>query len=168
MRKIILNLAVSLDGYIAGPKGEYDWCLTDDDYGMTSFLESVDTLLIGRKTFDLLIEYGDPYPDKTNYVFSTRLKNSDYKNVTIVNEDIISFADKLRKQDGKNIWLFGGAQIAYPLYDQNMIDQMVLSVHPVLLGGGIPLFRPGYRRNLKLTDCTRYPSGLVQLTYSKE
>lgn len=165
MGKIILNLAVTLDGYIAGPNGEYDWCLTDADYGMTNFLKSVDCLLMGRKTYDLVLQYGPPYPEKTIYVFSRTLKKPDFDNVVIVDKNIPSFIYSLKRTSQKNSWLFGGAEIIYLLSNHGLIDEMVLSVHPVLLGNGIPLFKNEVRRNLMLTDLTQYPSGLVQLTY---
>lgn len=168
MRQIILNLAVSLDGFIAGPRGEYDWCLTDDDYGMTAFLESVDSLLIGRKSYEIVLEYGPPYPEKTNFVFSRTLKNSPFKNVVIVPDDVALFAGSLKKQSGKNIWLFGGGEIIQELYDHDLIDEWVLSIHPVLLGDGIPLIKKGSRKNLKLKNSIRYPSGLIQCTYQKQ
>lgn len=167
MKKIKLNLAVSLDGYIAGPNGEYDWCFTDADYGLTDFIASIDSLLIGRKTYEIMLQYGDPYPGKTNYVFSRSLTSTPYDNVVIVNQDIPTFVQELRKKDGKDVWLYGGAEIVDPLYEHNLIDEMVLSIHPVILGGGISLFKTGTRRTLALAETTPYPSGLVQLTYKK-
>lgn len=168
MRKIILNLAVSLDGYIAGRNGEYDWCLTDNDYGITEFLKTVDTTLMGRKTYELILEFGPPYPELTNYVFSRSSKTSDYTNVVFVNDDIPSFVQKIKKQPGKNVWLYGGAEIIDPLVNANLVDELVLSVHPILLGDGIPLFKKqNHRTSFKLNDAIKYPSGLVQLIYNK-
>ena len=167
MRILILNLAVSLDGFIAGPNGEYDWCFTDADYGMTEFMESIDSLLIGRKSYEIIIKYGPPYPGKKNFVFSRTLKNSPYENVVIVQNDPAGFADELKKQDGKNIWLFGGGDIIQELYDHDLIDEWVLSIHPVLLGKGIPLIKRENRKNLKLKNSISWPSGLLQCTYSK-
>lgn len=168
MRKIILNLAVSLDGYIAGPNGEYDWCLTDNDYGITNFLKTVDATIMGRKTYELILQFGPPYPELTNYVFSRSSKTSDYQNVVFVNDDIPLFAEKIKKESGKNIWLYGGAEIIDPLLNVNLVDELVLSVHPILLGDGIPLFKKqNHRTSFKLSDVIKYPSGLVQMIYNK-
>lgn len=166
MRKIVLNLAVSLDGFIAGPNGEYDWCLTDADYGMTEFLASTDTVLMGRKSYDIFAEYGEPYADKKIFVFSRTLKETPYKNVVIVKDDVAGTARSLRQEPGKDIWLYGGNEIIQQLYDQDLIDEWVLSIHPVLLGEGIPLIKKG-RRNLKLVNTVPWPSGLVQCTYQR-
>jgi len=168
MRKIILNLAITLDGFIAGPNGEYDWCLTDADYGMTDFLNSIDTVIMGGKSYRLLLEYGPPYPDFRNYIFTRSEKDSPYANVEFVESNISDFVARLKKQPGKDIWLFGGAEIVRILLEDDLIDEMMLSVHPILLGGGLTLFPPmTQRKNLKLKDTIQYPSGLVQLIYGK-
>lgn len=165
MRKVILNLAVSLDGYIAGPNGEYDWCLTDNDYGMTDFLSSVDAILMGRKSYEIVVSYSAPYPDKKVFVVSNTLKSSPFKNVVIQPDDVGGFVKALKQSDGKNIWLFGGGQLIETLYDLDLIDHWVLSIHPVVLGSGIPLVNSRKRLNLQLQDTVSYPSGLVQCTY---
>jgi dihydrofolate reductase len=166
MRKVVLNLAVSLDGYIAGPNGEYDWCLTDDDYGMKDFLKSVDATLMGGKSYRLIVNYGAPYPEFTNYVFSRTEKDSPYENVVFVSGDIPGFVAELKYTKGKNIWLFGGSEIIHPLIQENLVDEMMLAIHPLLLGAGIPLFRNlDDRKTLRLSDTITYPSGLVQLIY---
>jgi dihydrofolate reductase len=168
MRKVVLNLAVTLDGYIAGPNGEYDWCLTDDDYGMTDFLKSVDATLMGGKSYRLIVEYGPPYPEFTNYVFSRTETQTSFPNVQFVQDDIPEFVQSLKHQKGKNIWLFGGSEIIHPLIQQDLVDEMMLSIHPVLLGDGVPLFKKlDERKSLRLSDSITYPSGLVQLIYKK-
>lgn len=168
MRKIILNLAITLDGFIAGPNGEYDWCFTDADYGMADFLDSVDTTLIGGKSYRLLQQYGPPYPEFTNYVFTRTEKDNPYLNVKLVSEDIPTFAKRLKKEKGKNIWLFGGAEIAQSLLEADLIDELMLSVHPILLGNGLPLFRKtNDRKEFILLQSIPYPTGLVQLIYKK-
>jgi dihydrofolate reductase len=168
MRKVVLNLAVSLDGYIAGPNGEYDWCLTDDDYGMTDFLKSVDTTLMGGKSYRLMLEYGPPYPEFTNYVFTRTETEAPSPNVKFVSGDIPEIVDGIKRQKGKNIWLFGGSEIIQPLLRENTVDEMMLAIHPILLGGGIRLFHDlNERKSLRLSDSITYPSGLVQLIYKK-
>jgi len=168
MRKIILNLAVTLDGFIAGPNGEYDWCYTDADYGMTDFLNSIDTTIMGGKSYRLLLQYGPPYPEFTNYVFTRTEKNNPYSNVVLVSEDIPSFVTQLKQERGKNIWLFGGAEITHSLRECDLIDTLMLSIHPILIGDGLPLFRKlNDRKNFTLADIISYPTGLVQLVYKK-
>jgi dihydrofolate reductase len=168
MRKIILNLAVSLDGYIAGPNGEYDWCLTDADYGMTDFLSSVDSTLMGGNSYRLLLEYGPPYPEFTNYVFTRTEKSSAYSNVELISDNIPAFVSKLKQTHGKKIWLFGGAEIIHILLENNLVDELMLSVHPVLLGDGLRLFgKLKERMHFTLVDSITFPSGLVQMIYRK-
>lgn len=166
MRKVVLNVAVSLDGYITGPNGEYDWCLTDDDYGMTDFLNSVDATLMGGKTYREIIKFGPPYPECKNYVFTRTEKSAPYENIVLVSEDIPEFVKSLKHKNGKNIWLFGGSEIIQPLIEENLVDEMMLAIHPLLLGGGLPLFKNlPERKPFQLSDSITYPSGLVQLIY---
>ena len=166
MRKVVMNLAVSLDGYIAGPNGEYDWCFADDDYGMTDFLKSVDATLMGGKSYRLVIAGGEPYPEFTNYVFTRTEKQTPYENVVLVSAEIVDFVRELKEKKGKNIWLFGGGEIIQQLLQENLIDEMMLAVHPILLGRGLPLFRElDERKKFRLSDTITYPTGLVQLIY---
>ena len=161
-----MNLAVSLDGYIAGPNGEYDWCFTDDDYGMTDFFKSVDAILMGGKSYRIAVADGEPYPGFTTYVFSRTEKKISYENVILVSEDMVEFVRTLKQKKGKNIWLFGGSEIIQQLLQENLVDEMMISVHPILLGGGVPLFRQlDERKKFHLSDTITYPTGLVQLIY---
>ncbi len=168
MRNVILNLAITVDGYIAGPNGEYDWCFTDADYGMTKFLKSIDAILMGGKSYRLVVDYGPPYPEFMNYVFTQTEKSAPYKNVEFVSGDIPAFVKSLKQKIGKKIWLFGGSEIIHPLIQENLVDEMVLSIHPILLGNGVPLFKNlNERKFFQLSDTIKYPSGLVQLIYKK-
>lgn len=167
MRKIILNLAVSLDGYIEGPNSEFDWCFTDQDYGMTEFLNSIDTIFFGRKSYDVISSMDkNPYPDKAKYVFT---ENPDYvvKNVISLKIDPEKI-NEIKELRGSNIWLFGGAELFNKLLDMNFVDEIQLAVHPLVLGSGTPLFT---KRNKIVTfilaDTKTYSSGLVQLIYNK-
>lgn len=167
MRKIILNLAITLDGYIEGPNGEYDWCFTDQDYGMTPFLAQTDAIFFGRKSFELM-RREDPgaFKDKKHYVF-TRSQSYKAGNATIMRGDIKSEVNKIVQSAGKDIWLFGGAELTAAFLELNLIDEFMLAVHPILLGGGKPLFQDtGQQIELQMTDCKTYSSGLVQLFYS--
>ncbi len=167
MRKIILNIALSLDGYIAGPKGEFDWLYTDQDYGLREFFTKVDAALIGRKTYDLMVETGSEiYSGMKNYVFSRSRTHKKRKNVLFVSGDILRFVNDLKAQDGKDIWLVGGSDFAHSFFQLDLIDEMILSIHPIILGKGTPLFlRSNKRRNFELIGCKSFSTGLVQLHY---
>lgn len=169
MRKVILNLAVSLDGFIEGPNGEYDWCMVDQDYGMTDFLSRIDTLFMGRKSYELVNTAGDigMFAASKIYVFSNTLTEIAHENVEVISgADFAWDVNNIRMQEGSGIWLFGGASLVSSFLASNLIDEFILSVHPVLLGGGIPLFQAVKERaGLELVETVPYPSGLVQLRY---
>lgn len=170
MRKIILSLAVSLDGFIEGPNGEYDWCFTDQDYGMSEFFQRIDTVFIGRKSYELTLTMGDAampgFPKLTNYVFSTTLQEVKPGDM-LIKGDIAAAVKRIKNEPGKDIWLFGGASLTASLLNLGLIDEMSLAVHPIILGGGKRLFSDiEYRIPLTLTDAKTYSSGLVALTYT--
>ncbi|RPD45146.1 dihydrofolate reductase family protein [Paracnuella aquatica] len=171
MRKIILNLAVTLDGFIEGPNGEYDWCFTDQDYGMKQFFEEVDTVIYGRKSYELVtsMEGGlDQFPKMKNYVFSRTLQTAPPE-ATLVNTDPETFVASIRNEPGKDIWLFGGAELAAAFLEQGLVDVFWLSVHPILLGSGKLLFpQQNSRTPLELIECKAYDSGLVSLKYQRK
>ena len=170
MRKVILQLAVSLDGKIEGPNGEYDWCLMDQDYGISAFFKRIDSMFLGRKTYELTLSMGEEampgFPKLQEYVFSTTLKEVKPGAVLIKN-NIEEEVKRIKAQPGKDIWLFGGASLTTCLLNLGLVDEMVLAVHPIILGEGKPLFQniPD-RVPLTLTDSKTYSSGLVMLSYS--
>lgn len=166
MRKVILNVAVTLDGYIEGPAGEYDWCLTDDDYGMSAFHERIDTVLMGAQSFKTLVGFGAPYPEYKLVVASSKLDAHNFKNVTVVRDDIAGYVRKMIAEPGKDIWLWGGAKLFHTLFEQKLVHELMLAVHPLMLGSGLQLYPVlKDRKALKLTNAVTYPSGLVQLFY---
>lgn len=170
MRKIILGLAVSLDGFIEGPNGEYDWCFTDQDYGMTEFYKRIDSLFIGRRSYELLLTLGDDampgFPKLKEYVFSTTMKDAK-PGVIIINDDIKKNIEKIKHEPGKDIWLFGGASLTSSLLNLDLVDEMSLAIHPIILGSGKPLFSDIKKRiPLDLIDTKTYSSGLVTMVYS--
>ena len=167
MSKVVLFIATSLDGYIAGPKGEIDWLFHDADYGYTAFFDSVHALVMGRKTYELSLTFGEwPYGDKPAYVF-TRQTPPDDSRVRFVAGDAAGLIAGLRARGSKNIWLVGGAALVSTFLQQGLIDEFVISIHPQLLGAGIPLFEPGVPRlGLRLMGVTPFASGLVQLRYT--
>lgn len=167
MRKVVLFIASSLDGYIARPSGDIDWLFTDQDYGYSEFFASVDTVLMGRKTYEQVLTFGEyPYQGVKSYIFT---KNPHFRpddNVELVKEDAKNFVDDLRQADGKNIWLVGGSQLTHEFMNRNLVDELILSIHPTILGEGIPLFvNPTSPQSLNLVKCQSYNSGLVQLSY---
>jgi len=163
MRKVILQVAVTLDGFIEGPKGEYDWCFTDQDYGMKDFMKRIDALFLGRKTFEMM--GGKAFGKKKHYIFSNTLKKAS-GGMEIIKGDIGEQVRKIKKSEGKDIWLFGGASLTTSLMNEGLVDELALAVHPVLLGSGKLLFQ-GIRGRVKtkLIDAQTYSSGLVMLTY---
>lgn len=169
MRKVILGLAISLDSFIEGPNGEYDWCFTDQDYGLNEFFKRVDTVFIGRKSYEMSFgaesNGGFEFPKMKEYVFSNTLKQIK-DGVTIVSGDIKTQVEKIKQEEGKDIWLFGGGSLTASLMNLGLVDELWLSVHPILLGEGKPLFQGlKDRTHLKLIDTKVYETGLVSLKY---
>jgi dihydrofolate reductase len=166
MRKLILNVAVSVDGFIEGPNGEYDWCYADQDYGMTEFLNKTDSIFFGRKSYEVFIkEGGSMWPDKRRFVFSKTLTSID-GNAVLMNGDIIDKVRMLKHAPGKDIWLFGGANLTDTFIKEKLLDEVMLAVHPILLGKGKPLFDLDRRIKLKLIESKSYSTGLVQNSYN--
>jgi dihydrofolate reductase len=168
MRKIILGVAVSLDGFIEGPNGEYDWCLTDQDYGMSDFLKRVDSTFVGRKTYEMSLgmEGGNAgFPQLKEYVFSTTL-DSVKKGSILIKSDIKEHIEKIKQESGKDIWLFGGASLTASLMNMGLVDEVWVAIHPIILGAGKPLFKDIKGRvKLKLLDTKTYDTGLVSVVY---
>ena len=173
MRKLILGLAVTLDGYIEGPNGEYDWCFTDQDYGLNNFFTHVDAIFIGRKSYEIAQQYTDNnegtvpgMPAMTEYIFSKTLKTVK-QGAVLISEDAITEARRIKEQPGKDIWLYGGAELSDALMKEGLVDELWLSVHPILLGSGKSLFHEHNHRNkLTLLTSKTYETGLVSLSYS--
>lgn len=168
MRKIILQLAVSLDGLIEGPNGEYDWCFDDQDYGLSDFCNRVDTYFMGRKTYELTLsmEGGTGLPKMKTYVFSNTLTEVG-PDASVISGDIEKQVTAIKKEAGKDIWLFGGASLTSTLMNMQLVDEISLAVHPIILGKGTPLFQGIDKRiRLELTDTKTYSSGLMMVTYT--
>ncbi|RTR31840.1 dihydrofolate reductase [Robertmurraya yapensis] len=177
-RKIILDLAVTLDGFIEGENGEVDWCIMDSEMGFTDFLNQIDTIFYGRKSYDLWGQYapGSDLPEtekeiwkivhsKEKYVFSHTQKGTDNKAI-FINENVLEEVIKLKNKPGRDIWLYGGASLITSFIDLGLVDEFRLSVHPVVLGEGKPLFIDVKQRlNLKLVNTRTFSSGVVQLIY---
>lgn len=168
MRKIIVQLAVSLDGFIEGANGEYDWCFTDQDYGMTAFLESIDTILYGRKSYELLLKTGDTSFEKFRTIICTKKKNLAFKGVEIWSDRLLEKVNTLKNQPGKDIWFFGGAELLTVFLENDWVDELRLALHPIVLGSGKPLFQNlSKRKYLRLTHVQHYSTGLIMVHYEK-
>ena len=170
MRKIVLQLAVSLDGFIEDAQGQFDWCFVEQDYGMSEFFKRIDSTFMGRKTYELAQAMKDQvppgFPRLKEYVFSNTLDKLE-EGTRLVKGNIKKEVEKIKNEKGKDIWLFGGADLISSLLNLKLVDEIMLAVHPVILGGGKPLFKEIKERTwLTLTDHKIYPDGLVFLTYT--
>lgn len=171
MRKVTVGVANSLDNYIARTDGAIDWILGGEEANsaMTDFWKNIDTVVIGRRTYEPVLKSGKPFPTfpgVKNYVLSRTLKGSSDKNVEIIGEDAVEFVRKLKTEEGKDIFIMGGGLLARPLFEANLIDEVVVNIHPVLLGSGIPLFHEmKHQIDLELIKCKSYKNGCVSATY---
>ena len=177
-RKFIVYIATSADGFIARRDGTVDWLdrpSPKGNYGMNEFYQSIDTILWGRKTYDVALDFqkkGVP-----GSAFDTRLKNYVFTrgaaslpapaSVAFVNESIKAFANRLRKARGKHVWMMGGASIIASFLDKGEIDEFMIHVIPTFIGEGIPLIAPAPRTvPLKLLSTTKFTDGVIKLHYA--
>jgi dihydrofolate reductase len=168
MRRIRYAVAMSLDGYIAGPKGEADWIITDPEIDFRAIFEQFDTFLLGRRTFEAMGRGGQGgSPGMKTLVFSRTLRQQDYPKVTIVAEGAEETLAALRAEPGKDIWLFGGGSLFRSLLEMQLVDTAEIAIIPVLLGGGIPFLpAPASQTKLRLTGHRVYKTGIVLLEYA--
>lgn len=176
-RKIIVYIATSADGYIARPNGDVEWLNRRPrtaDYGMSAFYRSIDTILLGRKTYDWGLAYfrkkgrkGGMFDTKVaNYVFSRKPRKRALPGVEFVSEPVKAFAQHLRATPGKHIWMMGGGELIASFLDAGEIDEFDIHVIPTLIGEGIPLVAPRHRDvQLRLRSTRKYPDGVVRLRY---
>lgn len=158
MRKIIVYIATSADGYIARLDGGVDWLdrpRTAGDYGMAAFYKTIDTIVWGRKTYDLGLRSGPGFDTTVkNYVFSTRPPASPAPGVEFVKEPIGEFCKRIRTAEGKDIWMMGGAGIIASFLDEGQIDELIIHIIPIFIGEGIPLIAPRHRLTLTVPEQT--------------
>jgi len=171
-RKIIVNIATSADGYVARSDGNLDWLTRRPApkgfYGLPKFSRSVDAKILGRKTFDLSVKMGASFSaDEVHYVFSRRRPPTSVPaGVQFVTESIRAFAERLRRQAGKNIWMMGGGEIIASFLDEDAIDEFIITIVPTFIVECIPLIAPRHREvPLRLLSLQRFPDGVVQLHY---
>lgn len=169
MRIVRYTLAASLDHFIAREDGSVDW-LSIEGVEMADFADSFksfDAVLMGRRTYEFALAHGAAsYPGMKTYVFSSTLAGSSSERVEVVNGNPCEFVRGLKNAPGRDIWLCGGGTLAASLLPENLIDEIELTLYPLLLGSGIPVFSAVTRQtDLELTDCKTHPSGLVTLSY---
>lgn len=168
MRRVRYSVATSLDGCIAGPNGEYDWIVMDPAIDFAAFFKDFDTVLMGRRTFELALGQGSggAQPGMRTVVFSRTLCASDHPGVTLVADGAERAVAALKAEPGKDIWLMGGGVLFRSLLDARLVDTVEVGLIPVLLGQGIPLLERGPRAaTLRLTESRTLPSGIVMLSY---
>jgi len=163
MKKVILYAATSLDGFIAREDGSVDWLekyeKSGEDYGYKEFLNSIDTVILGNTTFK---QFKAPYPDKKCFVFS-RKKIGNEDNVTYVNSNVVEFIDRL--SDNQNIWLVGGAEIIKEFLKNNLVNEIIITIIPIVLGGGISLFSKDCGEQHTQLEKVKSYGSVVQLHY---
>ena len=170
MRPVRYNVAASLDGYVAGPHGDFDWIPDDDAVDFASIFANVDTVLLGRKSYEVAQAMGGerPWTPETRvFVFSHLLSPEAHPEVTVVPDHAAERVKALREEPGGgDIWLFGGGELFRTLLAAGQVDRVEVTVVPVLLGSGTPLLAPpAPQTRLALTHSQVYPSGMVGLTY---
>jgi dihydrofolate reductase len=178
MRKVTFGGANSLDNYIARPDGAVDWLMWSDEAGeiMKDYWANIDTMVMGRKTWDVALatapkpkkkkKAANPYGDIKTYVFSRTLKAGEQDGAIIVNDEPGAFIRDLKNQDGKDICIMGGGELARDLFEAGVIDEIGFNIHPVLLGRGIALFHTMSRQtDLELIECRQFKNGCVYVLY---
>ena len=173
-RKFIVYVATSADGFLARRDGSVDWLDSPrlkGAHGMGAFYRSIDTCILGRKTYEQAVKFGmaSGYSGKKNFVLSRTLTKAASPKVSIINDEVTVFAERLRGKKGKHIWLVGGAELIASFLDAGAVDEFVVHLIPHMIGEGIPLISPRHRDlPLKLLGCRAYADGVVRLHYAVE
>lgn len=169
-RNVVLFIASSLDGYIAAKEDSLEWLFKvegEGDNGYSEFYETVDTVLMGKRTYDWIMKQDleeFPYQNKECYVF-TRSTVEDTGDVKFIHGDVSGFVNKLKSQDGKNIWIVGGGELLHSFIQEKLMDELILTIAPTIIGNGIPLFKEGDHQLDLLLKGTRTFNQFVELHY---
>ncbi len=168
-RKVIVGLGISLDGYIARLDGSVDFLFMPKDYSMGPFFKTIDTAVLGRKTYDDSLKLGGSFTGSIKYfVFSKTQPPGERNNVVFTNESPAAVIAEIRKKPGKHIWLMGGGILIRDFLKEDLVDELYLGVVPTLLGEGIPLFPAGFpQREFDLVENKTYSQGLIALRYAR-
>ena len=168
MRRLRYGVATSLDGFIAGPNGEYDWIVHDPAIDFVAMFAQYDTLLMGRKTYEVASEKGKSWDSfgQRWIVVSTTLKPEEHPGITILSGGIAEAVAAMKAQPGKDIWRMGGGVLFRAMLDAGLVDAVEVALIPVMLGSGVPLLPEGRRRSLHLEESRALPSGILMLKYS--
>lgn len=166
MRRIRYQVACSLDGYIAGPDDDFDWIPPEPTFDFDALYARFDTLLMGRRTYEIVREWGESFRGKELVVASRTLRPEDHPGIEIVGDGLEARVRELRARPGRDIWLYGGGELFAQLLEWGLVDSVEPAIVPILLGGGVPLL-PAHaaRRRLRLTGHRTYPEGMVLLEY---
>ena len=172
MASVLLYIAISIDGYIAKKDGSVDWLSvvdgSDSDYGYYTFYDSVDALIMGSKTYQQILDFGEwPYAGKPSYIFTRQALESSRDDVIFVSEGPLDVMRRLEAEGMKRVWMVGGGQIIASFIKNGLIDEYIISIIPTILGEGIPLFQaPLPEMSLEVVESTLYSSsGLLQVHY---
>lgn len=167
MRQLVYSVAASLDGYIAGPNGEFDWIIQDPTIDFGEIFRGFDTLIMGRRSYEAILSGGHSVKEfgMKAFVVSTTLDAAQHSDASVISTNLEKTVRELKQKSGKDIWLFGGGSLFRSLLDAGLVDRVDLSLIPVLLGGGIPLIPEGRRWLLQFKDSRTFPSGIVSLSY---
>ncbi|MHB9147020.1 MAG: dihydrofolate reductase family protein [Candidatus Amoebophilus sp.] len=170
--KAIVFVAVSLDGFIAKQDGDIGWLsLVDrpnEDYGYSAFMQGIGAVIMGRKTYDKVLSLGENFlhKDKQCYVLSTKQHKSNYNHITFYQGELTKLVEELKSKFSKGLYIEGGGEVISELRKDHLIDEYIISIIPILLGSGIPLFKAcNVEEKLELSSAKAYPSGLVQVHY---
>lgn len=166
MRRLRYQVACSLDGYIAGPAGEFDWIPEEPTFDFDALYSQFDTLLMGRLTYEAVRDFRDMFRDKRVVVLSRTLRQEEHPEVEIVASDAEARVRALKEESGKDIWLYGGGELFRAMLRARLVDTVEPAVLPIRLGGGVPFLpAPADRVALELRSHTVYPAGMVLLEY---
>jgi dihydrofolate reductase len=171
MRKIVLGLGISLDGYIARPNGDVDFLFMPKDYSMGPFFATIDAAIMGRKTLDVALRMGsNSFKDSkmATYVMSRTKPPGERDGLIYTNQSPATLVAEIRKRPGKNIWMMGGGELAREFLKEDLVDELYIGVVPVLIGEGIPLFPPGFpQREFTLLENKTFSKGMIALKYAR-